>query len=91
MSLPRLKQINSWSVYPLNNTYPGKLRISHDFILEDNMIICPKCHELVAFNSYFGAYICKECNWKDDSFRKKRIETEDEKLVKELKDAKDRF
>jgi len=25
--------------------------------------ICPKCDELVSFNSYFGAYICRKCGF----------------------------
>ncbi len=37
MSLPKLKENNPWPVYPLNNTYSGKLRISHGFILELTM------------------------------------------------------
>lgn len=37
-----------------------------------NMIICPECGGLVFFNSYFGAYICPNCSWEDDSYGKKR-------------------
>lgn len=39
------------------------------------MEICPKCHSLVSFNSHFGAYICKKCNWVDNSFFKWRLDT----------------
>lgn len=37
-----------------------------------NMIVCPKCGELVYFNSYFGAYICEHCSWEDASYAKDR-------------------
>ena len=29
------------------------------------MKVCPKCGKLLAYNSYFGAYICGGCNWED--------------------------
>jgi len=29
------------------------------------MKICPKCGKVLSFNSYFGAYICTNCNWED--------------------------
>ena len=35
--------------------------------------LCPRCGELVSFNTYFGGYFCK-CGWKDDTFNKERIE-----------------
>ena len=38
------------------------------------MDLCPKCKSLVYFNSYFGAYECDICGWKDDSYSKCRIE-----------------
>lgn len=38
------------------------------------MKLCQKCGELVSFNMYFGAYICKSCNHRDDKFHKERIE-----------------
>lgn len=28
---------------------------------------CPRCGEIVSYNSYFGAYICDNCNWEDCS------------------------
>lgn len=34
--------------------------------------VCPVCKSLVYFNSYFGAYICENCNWEDDSYAQKR-------------------
>lgn len=34
--------------------------------------ICPKCGSLVYFNSYFGAYICENCEWEDASYAKRR-------------------
>ncbi len=37
-----------------------------------NVRICPKCGNLVYFNSYFGAYICESCEWEDASYAKKR-------------------
>ena len=36
------------------------------------MKLCPKCGELISFNSYFGTYKCVKCKWTDDSFRKQR-------------------
>lgn len=27
------------------------------------MKVCPKCGKVVSYNSYFEAYICKNCNW----------------------------
>lgn len=29
------------------------------------MKICPKCGKVLSYNSYFGAYICDNCNWED--------------------------
>lgn len=29
------------------------------------MKVCPKCGNIVSYNSYFGAYICDNCNWED--------------------------
>lgn len=37
-----------------------------------SVIICPKCKNLVYFNSYFGAYICENCDWENASYAKKR-------------------
>lgn len=37
------------------------------------MILCPKCGAIANFNSYFGAYMCSECSWVDDSYNKNRI------------------
>lgn len=36
------------------------------------MKICPKCGKVLAYNSYFGAYICTDCNWEDASIGEKR-------------------
>lgn len=36
------------------------------------MKICPKCGKVLAYNSYFGAYICADCNWEDASIGTKR-------------------
>ena len=36
------------------------------------MIVCPHCGSIASLNSYFGAYICEKCNWKDDSLNKTR-------------------
>ena len=27
------------------------------------MKVCPYCGSVVSYNSYFGAYICPNCNW----------------------------
>lgn len=29
------------------------------------MKVCPKCGNIVSYNSYFGAYICDNCNWEN--------------------------
>lgn len=36
------------------------------------MKICPKCGKVVSYNSYFGAYICTDCNWEDATIGQKR-------------------
>lgn len=38
------------------------------------MRVCPKCGKVIGFNSYFGAYICEDCEWEDDTYSKERIE-----------------
>lgn len=37
------------------------------------MKVCPKCGKVIGFNSYFGAYICDECGWEDDTYFQERI------------------
>jgi anaerobic ribonucleoside-triphosphate reductase len=37
-----------------------------------SMKVCPKCRKVVDFNSYFGAYICDECGWEDNSYSRER-------------------
>ena len=29
------------------------------------MKVCPKCGKVVAYNSYFGAYMCSDCDWEE--------------------------
>jgi len=36
------------------------------------MKVCPDCGKVVDFNSYFGAYICEECGWEDNSYSEER-------------------
>ena len=36
------------------------------------MKICPMCGELLSYNSYFGAYICENCGWEDNTKAKLR-------------------
>lgn len=36
------------------------------------MKLCPRCGGLATYNSYFGAYICQECYWEDNSPSKER-------------------
>lgn len=36
------------------------------------MKVCPNCGKLLSYNSYFGAYICEDCNWEDASRSKER-------------------
>lgn len=38
------------------------------------MKVCPKCGKVVGFNSYFGAYICDDCGWEDDTYNQMRIQ-----------------
>ena len=28
-----------------------------------NLITCPKCHNIIAYNSYFNAYYCSKCGF----------------------------
>lgn len=37
------------------------------------MKVCPKCGKVIGFNTYFGAYICDNCGWEDDTYNKERI------------------
>jgi ribosomal protein L37AE/L43A len=37
------------------------------------MIACPNCGNLVTFNTYFGAFICNRCKWKNDNYNLDRI------------------
>lgn len=36
------------------------------------MKICPNCGKVLAYNSYFGAYICDNCKWEDATIGEKR-------------------
>ena len=36
------------------------------------MKICPRCGKVVSYNSYFGAYICTDCNWEDATIGQRR-------------------
>ena len=38
------------------------------------MKVCPKCGTVIGFNSYFGAYICEQCEWEDDTYSRERVE-----------------
>lgn len=38
------------------------------------MKVCPECGKVIGFNSYFGAYICDDCGWEDDTYNQKRIQ-----------------
>lgn len=49
------------------------------------MRVCPKCGKVIGFNSYFGAYICEDCEWEDDTYSKERIEY----FVKKLNESQD--
>lgn len=37
------------------------------------MKVCPKCGNVISFNSYFGGYICDECEWEDASYFADRV------------------
>ncbi len=32
------------------------------------MIICPKCGNVLTYNSYFGGYLCSNCNWENTRY-----------------------
>lgn len=36
------------------------------------MIVCPNCGKVLSYNSYFGGYICTNCEWEDISEGTKR-------------------
>jgi hypothetical protein len=40
------------------------------------MKLCPVCGSLAHLNSWFGAYICEKCGWRDDTLNRLRIEME---------------
>ena len=42
------------------------------------MKVCPICGKVIGYNSYFGAYVCDECEWEDDVY-----EQEDCSLLEE--------
>lgn len=35
---------------------------------------CPQCGKVIDFNSYFGAYICDDCGWEDNTYFRERVE-----------------
>lgn len=37
------------------------------------MRLCPKCGKIADYNSYFGAYICSNCTWQDDTPNRERV------------------
>ncbi len=49
------------------------------------MKVCPKCGKLASYNSYFGAYMCSDCEWFDDSTRTKAENNGDRKYALHLK------
>jgi DNA-directed RNA polymerase subunit M/transcription elongation factor TFIIS len=50
------------------------------------MKACPKCGSLAHFNTYFGAYICSKCDWRDDTFNLERAEL-NKNIPKECKNV----
>ncbi len=52
------------------------------------MKICPKCGRLVFFNSYFGAYICENCDWEDATQGKRRDSCVRYTVIKNVKYVK---
>lgn len=53
------------------------------------MKVCPKCGTVIGFNSYFGAYICEQCEWEDDTYSRERVEyfVRSREETKEIKNA----
>lgn len=35
--------------------------------MTDAMKICPKCRSVAPYNSYFGAYLCDKCDWRENT------------------------
>lgn len=60
-----------------------------------SMKLCPVCGHLAVLNSYFGAYICNNCWWEDDSPNRERVEFRkrfheiQEKVIKVFKGGKE--
>lgn len=44
--------------------------------------VCPKCGKVIGFNAYFGAYICSDCDWEDNSYHKTRVKYYSERIDK---------
>lgn len=36
-------------------------------MMSDAMKICPKCRSVASYNSYFGAYLCDKCGWRENT------------------------
>ena len=47
------------------------------------MKVCPKCGKVIGFNSCFGAYICDECGWEDDTYNQQRIQYYSQRVIKD--------
>lgn len=52
------------------------------------MKICPICGKVVSYNSYFGAYICTNCNWEDATIGEKRNRGTNRNLYRVVGSAK---
>jgi len=53
------------------------------------MKVCPKCGKVIGFNSYFGAYICENCEWEDDTYSRERVEYCTKKKIEIQKEKKE--
>ena len=37
------------------------------------MKLCPECGKIADYSFYFGAYICNQCRWKDNTPNRERL------------------
>lgn len=51
----------------------------------DTYKLCPHCGELMAWNSYFGSYICQSCG-NDEMPHLKEVQDQNKKLKEVLQD-----
>lgn len=58
------------------------------------MIICKECGSIASYNSYFGAYICGNCqakNYPSTETANEKKENTDIRMIERINDMKDRL